>query len=58
MRATDLAPRRRTDRWLLRLRRALPPGRYAVLSRATDGAGRRERAFSSARGNRVAFRIR
>ena len=47
-----------TSRWMLRLRRALPPGRYTVLSRATDAAGRRERAFSRTRGNRVAFRVR
>jgi hypothetical protein len=47
-----------THRWLLRLQRALPSGRYTVFSRATDAAGRRELAFRRARGNRVAFRVR
>ena len=47
-----------TSPWVLRLRRALPRGRYVALSRATDLAGRREGAFTRLRGNRISFRVR
>jgi hypothetical protein len=41
-----------TTRWHLRLARALPPGRYVLLSRATDSSGLRQLGFA-----RRAFRV-
>jgi dipeptidyl aminopeptidase/acylaminoacyl peptidase len=49
---------RGTTKWSLRLRRHLPAGRYAITSRATDGAGQRETGFSTALGNRRNVRAR
>ena len=46
-----------TTSWRLVLRRALPPGRYVVYSRATSGEGFREARFSAADRNRIAFRV-
>jgi DNA-binding beta-propeller fold protein YncE len=50
-------PARGTARWRFRLRRPLPPGRYALYSRATDTAGKREHSFSGRDRNRVLFRV-
>ena len=46
-----------TSKWRFVLKKPLPKGRYVVRSRATDGAGHRERRFTAARGNRRAFRL-
>ncbi|HET6551742.1 MAG TPA: hypothetical protein VFG79_24960 [Solirubrobacter sp.] len=43
--------------WRLKLRRALPRGRYVVYSRTTIAAGFREGRFSKRDRNRVAFRV-
>jgi hypothetical protein len=44
-------------KWRFVLKKPLPKGGYVVRSRATDGAGHLERKFSTARGNRRAFRL-
>jgi hypothetical protein len=46
-----------TTSWRLSLRRALPPGRYVVYSRATIGAGFREGRFSAGDRNRVSLKV-
>jgi Calx-beta domain len=46
------------DRWRLRLRRPLPPGRYVAYARGVDAEGHRTSAFNSRARNRVAFRLR
>lgn len=46
-----------TARWSFRLKRSLPPGRYVVYARATDGQGLTESVFSRKAGNRYAFRV-
>ena len=47
---------RGTTRWRLGLRKALPSGRYVLMSRATIAAGFPEARFSARDGNRVVFR--
>ncbi|HKF81420.1 MAG TPA: delta-60 repeat domain-containing protein [Solirubrobacterales bacterium] len=44
-------------KWSFKLKRALPPGRYLVLARATDGLGVAETGFSRKLRNRYAFRV-
>jgi hypothetical protein len=46
-----------TTSWRFALRRALPPGRYVVYSRATSRAGFRETRFSAGDRNKVAVRV-
>jgi hypothetical protein len=48
---------RGTSSWRLRLRRALPAGRYVLYSRAVTGAGFHEAAFSKRDRNRLTFRV-
>ena len=47
-----------TTIWRLTLNRALPRGRYIILSRATDTDGARETTFSAKDGNRRTVRVR
>jgi hypothetical protein len=47
-----------TRSWSVRLRSALPAGRYEVRSRAVIGSGFAEGSFSRADRNLVAFRVR
>ena len=49
---------RGTRRWSLTLRRALPPGRYVVQSRATIAAGFPEARFSRRDGNQRTLTVR
>lgn len=44
-------------KWSFKLKRALPPGRYLVFARATDGLGVAETAFSRRLRNRFVFRV-
>lgn len=44
-------------KWSFRLKGALPPGRYVVSARATDGLGATEAKFSRKLRNRYAFRV-
>ncbi len=47
-----------TTRWVYRLRKRLPPGKYVLYARATDTSGNRETKFAAARHNRAVFRVR
>jgi hypothetical protein len=47
-----------TTRWTFRLPQGLPPGRYVVMSRATNRAGLSEDRFSAADKNRSTFTVR
>lgn len=47
-----------TTTWKLKLKHRLPKGRYAIYSRATDNAGRREARYTAAAGNRVVVTLR
>jgi uncharacterized delta-60 repeat protein len=46
-----------TAKWSFELKDELPPGRYVVYARATDGKGEAETSFSRKLGNRYAFRV-
>jgi uncharacterized delta-60 repeat protein len=46
-----------TSKWRFKLKGTLPPGRYVVYARATDGQGLAETSFSRKLGNRYAFRV-
>jgi uncharacterized delta-60 repeat protein len=46
-----------TAKWSFKLKGALPPGRYVVYARATDGKGEAETSFSRKLGNRYAFNV-
>lgn len=45
------------QKWSFKLKGALPPGRYVVFARATDGEGLAETKFSRKLRNRYAFRV-
>jgi uncharacterized delta-60 repeat protein len=47
-----------TKKWVFKLRKQLPPGKYILYARATDTSGNRETSFTAKRGNRRAFRVR
>ena len=47
-----------TTSWAFKLRKHLPPGSYVLYVRATDTSGNTETSFSTARGNRAAFRVK
>lgn len=44
-------------KWSFKLKRELPPGRYVIFARATDGQGLPEAKFSRKLRNRYAFRV-
>jgi uncharacterized delta-60 repeat protein len=46
-----------TAKWGFKLKGKLPPGKYVVYARATDGKGLAETTFSRKLGNRYAFRV-
>ncbi|MGN6200871.1 MAG: hypothetical protein ACTHNY_00500, partial [Solirubrobacterales bacterium] len=46
-----------TSKWSFKFKGTLPPGRYTVYARATDGAGATESQFTRKLGNRYAFRV-
>jgi uncharacterized delta-60 repeat protein len=46
-----------TSKWRFRLKGTLPPGRYVVYARATDGQGVAEAKFSRKLRNRYGFRV-
>jgi hypothetical protein len=47
-----------TKKWVFKLRKQLPAGKYTLYARATDTSGNRETRFTGKRGNRKAFRVR
>ena len=47
-----------TSRWVLRLSRRLPPGRYVIYARAVNRSGTSNNRFSARRGNRLALTVR